>query len=70
MIPLTVVPLKEEHVIRKIGGNDDVHHHLNNLGFVVGAQVCVISSMNGNLIVKIKESRIALDQELARRILV
>ena len=70
MIPLTLANLKEEYVIVKIGGNDEIRHHLNNLGFVIGGQISVITSMNGNLIVKVKESRVALDQELARRIMV
>ena len=70
MIPLTVASIKEEYVIKRIGGNDQVRHHLNNLGFVIGGSVCVISSMSGNLIVKVKETRVAIDQQLACKILV
>lgn len=70
MMPLTYANLQEEYVIRKIGGNDEVKRHLENLGFVVGGNVTVVSSLQGNLIVKVKESRIAINQDLARRIMI
>lgn len=70
MMPLTLANLEEDYVIRKIGGNDEIKRHLENLGFVVGGNVAVVSSLNGNLIVKVKESRIAINQDLARRIMI
>ena len=70
MIPLVLASSGEEQVIKKIGGNDEVKHHLENLGFTVGATVTVINSLAGNIIVKVKESRVALNEEMARKIIV
>ena len=70
MIPLVLASSGEEQVIKKIGGNDEVKHHLENLGFTVGATVTVINSLGGNIIVKVKESRVALNEEMARKIIV
>ena len=70
MIPLCMANPGEENVIRKIGGNPEVKKHLENLGFVVGSTAKVITSMNGNVIVKVKESRVAINDEMARRIMV
>ena len=70
MMPLNYANPGEESVIRKIGGSPEVRKHLENLGFVVGGTATVISSLNGNLIVKVKESRVAIDGEMARRIMV
>jgi len=70
MIPLVVADRGEEQIIKKIGGNDDTKRHLENLGFTVGGTVTIINSLNGNVIVKVKESRIAIDENLARRIMV
>ena len=58
------------HIIRKINGRDDVRQHLAELGFVPGAQVSVVSDLDGNLILNIKESRVALDRHMAMRIMV
>jgi len=69
-MPLTYATLGEENVIKKIGGNPEVKRHLENLGFTPGGNVTLISSIGGNLIVKVKESRIALDEELARKVMV
>jgi len=60
----------EEFVIRRIGGNPEVRKHLENLGFVAGGNVKVISALNGSVIVKVKESRVALDEEMARKIMI
>ena len=70
MIPLTYATPGEENVIQRIGGNQDVKRHLENLGFTVGGVVTLISSLSGNVIVKVKESRIALNDDMAHRIMI
>ena len=70
MIPLNYANPGEESVIQKIGGNPEVKKHLENLGFVVGSTATVITSLNGNVIVKVKESRVAIDEEMARKIMI
>ncbi len=70
MMPLTLAEVVEENIIKKIGGKQDVKAHLENLGFVVGGAVTVISTMGGNVIVNVKESRIAISKEMAQRIMV
>ena len=69
-MPLTMAKTGETMTIRKITGRDEVRQHLAELGFVVGESVTVISRLGGNLILQVKDSRIALDQTLAQRILV
>ena len=69
MMPLCYADPGEESVIRKIGGSPEVKRHLENLGFAVGGTATVIASLNGNVIVKVKESRVAIDGEMARKIL-
>ena len=70
MIPLIMAEPGEENTVKKIGGPEQVRKHLENLGFCVGGGVTVVNSLNGNLIVKVKESRRAIDEELARRIMI
>ena len=70
MIPLQYAEVGESQIIRKIGGSPDVQQHLRDLGFNVGSEVQIISTLAGNLIVKVRESRIAVSQELARKIMV
>ena len=70
MIPLCYANPGEESVIRRIGGSPEVRKHLENLGFVVGGTATVITSLNGNVIVKVKESRVAIDEEMARKIII
>ncbi len=70
MIPLTFADMGEENIIKKIGGSPEVRAHLENLGFVVGGNVKVISSLSGNLIVNVKESRVAISKEMAGKIMV
>ena len=70
MIPLSYANPGEESVIRRIGGSPEVRKHLENLGFVVGGTATVITSLNGNVIVKVKESRVAIDEEMARKIMI
>lgn len=69
-MPLTFAGPGEEHVIRKIGGRPEVRRHLENLGFVVGAGVSVVSALGGNVIVRVKEARVAISREMAQRILI
>ena len=69
-MPLTLAALGQDYIIKRIGGNPDVRAHLQNLGFVSGATVTVVSSMGGNLIVNIKNTRIAISKEMAQKIMV
>ena len=69
-MPLTVADTGGEYVIKRIGGKPEVRLHLNNLGFVTGSVVSVVSSMGGNVIVRVKESRVAISREMAQKILV
>ena len=70
MMPLNYAKPGEESVIRRVGGSPEVKKHLENLGFVVGGSVKVITAMNGNVIVKVKEARVAINDEMARRIMI
>lgn len=70
MLPLTYAGSGEELIIKKIGGSPKVRAHLNDLGFVVGSPVTVISSMSGNLIVSVKNVRVAVSSEMAAKIMV
>jgi len=70
MMPLIVADMGEEYIIRKIGGSPEVRKHLEDLGFVVGGMVTVVTSMGGNLIVNIKESRVAISREMAQKIMI
>lgn len=70
MMPLTFATAGEENIIKKVGGKTDVRSHLENLGFVPGGSVTVISDIGGNLIVNVKKSRIAISREMASKIMV
>jgi len=70
MMPLCFADAETTYVIKKIGGNHDVKLHLENLGFHIGGEVSIVSVVNNNLVVKVKETRIALSSELAKRIMV
>lgn len=70
MMPLTLASIGEENMIRKIGGSPEVKKHLENLGFVAGSSVTVINAIGGNIIVKVKESRVAISKEMAMKIFV
>ena len=70
MMPLVYAEPGEPQIIRKIGGSPDVKKHLEDLGFNVGGEISIISTLGENLIVKIKESRVAVSDELARKIMV
>ena len=69
-MPLSYATPGEDSVIRRIGGSPEVKKHLENLGFVVGGSVKVITALNGNVIVKVKEARVAIDDAMARKIMV
>ena len=70
MMPLSYATPGEENVIRRIGGSPEVKKHLENLGFVVGGNVKVITALEGNVIVKVKESRVAISDGMARKIMI
>lgn len=70
MMPLTLATVGEENIIRKVGGKPEVRQHLENLGFVAGSAVTLVNAIGGNLIVKVKESRIAVSKEMAQKIMV
>lgn len=70
MMPLTMAKIGETSFIKKISGKDEVRHHLAELGFVVGESVTVVSEMGGNMILSVKDSRIALDKTMANRIMI
>ena len=70
MMLLTLAEIGEENTIKKIGGKPEVKKHLENLGFVVGGNVTIINTLGGNVIVNVKESRIAISREMAQKIMV
>ena len=70
MMPLALADPGMENTIKKIGGSAEVKKHLENLGFVVGGTVTIITSLKGNVIVNVKEARVAISEEMARRIMV
>lgn len=70
MMPLALANIGEEQIIHRVSGSAEVKKHLEDLGFVAGGAVTVISALGGNVIVKVKESRIAISQEMARKIMV
>ena len=69
-MPLTFLRRGEEASVLKVRGNDELHHHLENLGFVEGAAVSVVSEQAGNFIVQIKGASVALDRSVASKIIV
>lgn len=69
-MPLSMVSVGEQNVIKKVGGKEDTRRFLENLGFVTGGTVTVISEINGNMIVNIKDSRVAIGKDMANRIMV
>lgn len=70
MMPLSLADIEQDNIIRKIGGNPETKKHLENLGFVVGGNVKVVNRLGGNIIVNVKEARIAISQELAMKIMI
>ncbi len=70
MMPLSMVKEGEANIIRKVGGKEDTKRFLENLGFVTGGTVTVISEMGGNIIVNVKDSRVAIGKDMANKIMV
>ena len=68
MLPITMAASGESILVKKIAGKDDTRHHLNELGLVEGDTITVIQNNSGNLILQVKDGRIALDEQLAMRI--
>lgn len=69
-MPLTMANTGEVNVIKKIGGREETRRFLENLGFVTGGSVTIISEMAGNMIVKVKDSRVAINKEMANKIMI
>lgn len=70
MMPLTFAEPGEVNIIKKIGGKPEVKKHLENLGFVVGGNVRIINKLGGNVIVNVKETRVAVSGEMAQKIMI
>ena len=70
MMPITIGKPGERYLIRKITGRDEVRQHLAELGFVLDTRVVIVSQLSGNLILQVRDSRVALDKTMANRILV
>ena len=69
-MPLTLAGIGERKVIGRVGGNEETRRFLGNLGIINGAEITVISAIGGNVIVNVKDSRVALNEDMARHILV
>lgn len=70
MMPLTLANMGEENLIHRVGGSPEVKKHLEDLGFVAGGTVTVVAALGGSVIVKVKEARIAISEEMARKIMI
>ena len=70
MLPLTLADPGEELIVKKVGGLPEVKKHLENLGFVVGSEIRIVTTMGGNIIVKVKEARVAISKEMAQKIMI
>lgn len=70
MMPLSFATVGEDNIIKRIGGKSEVKKHLENLGFVVGGNVKVIATLGGNVIVNVKETRVAISEEMAQKIMI
>ena len=70
MMPLALANIVEEYMIRRVSGNPEVKKHLEDLGFTAGGSITVVSALGGNIIVKVKESRVAISEEMARKIMI
>ena len=69
-MPLTLANVGEENIIKKVGGKPEVKKHLENLGFVAGGNVTVVTMLGGNVIVNVKETREAISKEMAQKIMI
>lgn len=70
MMPLSLAQVGEENIIKRIGGSPEVKRHLENLGFVAGGSVTVVNTLGGNVIVNVKDARVAISKEMAVKIMV
>ena len=70
MMPLALAVVGEENIVKKVSGSPEIKQHLADLGFVAGGKVTVLTSLGGNVIVNVKETRVAISEEMARRIMV
>ena len=70
MMPLSLATVGESNILKKIGGKPEVRKHLENLGFVVGGNVQIVSTLGGNVIVNVKEARVAISEEMAQKIMI
>ena len=70
MMPLVLADIGQECTIRKLSGSQEVKKHLENLGFVPGGSVTIVNALGGNVIVNVKEARVAISEEMARKIMV
>ena len=70
MMPLSMVKEGEPNIIKKVGGKEETRKFLENLGFVTGGTVTVISQTGGNMIVNVKDSRVAIGEDMANKIMV
>ena len=70
MMPLSFAEVGQSQIIKKFGGTPEVKKHLEDLGFHVGGEVCVVNTVGGNLIVNVKECRVAVSRELANKIMI
>ena len=69
-MPLTMASIGEVNIIKRVGGNEETRRFLANLGFIPGAEVTVMSSIGGNVIVNIKDARVAVNSDMARHIMI
>lgn len=70
MMPLTMAGIGEVNTILKIGGNEETRRFLANLGFVTGTEISVVSSIGGNVIVNVKDARVAVNSDMAKHIMI
>lgn len=70
MMPLTLADIGSDNIIKRVGGNPDVKKHLEDMGFVVGGNVTIVSMIGGNVIVNVKDARVAISREMAQKIMV
>ena len=70
MMPLVLANVGEPQIVKRIGGNPETKRHLEDLGFTVGGEVCIVSTLGGNVIVNVKEARIAISKEMAQKIMI
>jgi len=70
MMPLSMAKIGEENSIKKVGGKEEIRQFLANLGFIPGSHITIVTKNSGNVIVNIKESRVAVSQEMATKIMV